>query len=313
MPTLQTLLVTYGVLLVFGGVLLQQAGLPIPTSPLLVSAGALCAQGALFWPVVLLACVLACLIADSGWYWAGRRYGGRLLGRICRVSLSPDSCVRQTQQRYQHTGPRLLLVARFLPGASALAIVMAGQNRTPLRRFLPYDVAGAALWAGTALTLGAVFSRQVGLVLDALDRWGRLGLLTAAAALAAYIGWRWVRRRHMRRRLSHIPRLPAAELLRWQTEGRDTVLIDVRPNAPARLPGARSFNMRHPITVLELDPAAGHDIVVYCACPHEISAALLAERLLKAGFERVWALEGGYEAAAAPQAPSATASSLAPG
>jgi membrane protein DedA with SNARE-associated domain/rhodanese-related sulfurtransferase len=301
-PDLQTLLVTYGVLLVFLNVLLGQAGLPVPAYPILVAAGALAAQGRLSGAGVLLACTLACIVADTGWYWAGHRYGSRLLGTICKLSLSPDSCIRQTQQRYLVLGPRVLLVAKFLPGAGALSTVMAGWSGTRYRRFVGYDIAGSAIWGGTALVLGMVFQRQVGQVLAWLDRYGRLGLLAAATALAAYMLWRWGQRRLLLRRLQGIPRLSVDEWTLRTARGDATVLVDVRPEAADRIPGARVHDMRQSLDALVEGLSPDHDIVVYCACPNEISAATLVRRLHAAGFRNAWALEGGYDAWLARQA-----------
>jgi membrane protein DedA with SNARE-associated domain/rhodanese-related sulfurtransferase len=295
-PDLQTLLVTYGVLLVFLNVLLGQAGLPIPAYPMLVVAGALSAQGRISGLGALLACTLACIAADTGWYWAGHRYGGRLLGTICRLSLSPDSCIRQTQQRYLATGPRLLLVAKFLPGAGALSTVMAGWSGTRYRRFVGYDLAGSMIWGGTALALGMAFHRQVGRVLDALDRYGRLGLLVALAALAAYMLWRWAQRRLLLRRLRDIPRMGIDEWAERTARGDAVVLVDVRPQADDRIPGARVHDPRHALDALVDGLPSDRGIVVYCACPNEISAAILVERLHAAGFHDAWALRGGYDA-----------------
>ncbi|MEH3085943.1 MAG: VTT domain-containing protein [Xylophilus ampelinus] len=296
MPDLQTLLVTYGALLVFLNVLLGQAGLPVPGWPILVAAGALAAQGRLSAVGVLLACTLACVLADTLWYWAGHRYGGRLLGTICRLSLSPDSCIRQTQQRYLAAGPRLLLVAKFLPGASALSTVMAGWSGTRYRRFVGYDLAGSLIWGGAAVALGMAFQRQVGSVLARIDRWGRLGLLVAASAFAAYLLWRWGNRRLLLRRLRGVPRMSLDEWSLRSARGDAAVLVDVRPGAPDRIPGARVQDPNQPLDALlrELSPERG--IVVYCACPNEISAAILVRRLHAAGFRNAWALEGGYEA-----------------
>ena len=67
------------------------------------------------WFLLVMA-VLACLIADSGWYLAGGRYGGRVLRLICRLSLTPDSCVSQTESVFDRWGARSLIVAKFVPG-----------------------------------------------------------------------------------------------------------------------------------------------------------------------------------------------------
>lgn len=295
MSDLHTLLALHGALLIFANVLLEQGGLPIPAYPLLVVAGALAAQGQLSWPLVLAAAVAACLIADTAWYFAGRRYGARLLRTVCRVSLSQDSCIRQTQSLYLTAGPRLLLVAKFLPGAGALSTVMAGLTRAPYRVFAGYDVTGALIWAGSAVLLGVLFHPLVADILEALTQYGRMSVLFLATLLAAYVAYRVFLRWRVVRDLQAIPRLTLDELLSWQRAGRKIVLLDVRPQPEDPLPGAIPIDANAAIDKLDLGPRDA-DIVVYCACPNEISAALVASRLRAAGYANTWALLGGHDA-----------------
>ncbi|VFR39451.1 Rhodanese-related sulfurtransferase [plant metagenome] len=294
MNDIQTLLQAWGPGLVFVNVLLEQAGAPIPAYPLLVAAGAL-PSGSVWLSLVL--GVLGCLLADLAWYLAGRRYGSGLLSTVCRVSLSKDSCIRQTQSLYLRVGVRILLVAKFLPGASGLSTVMAGLTRTPLRSFLLYDMLGAVIWVGSALLLGALFKDAVVQVVQWLGDYGPMGIALVLTLLAIYVLVRTVRRYTLRQAMKHVPRLSVDELLRWQNEGRDTLILDVRAEAPAgpRIRGARAVDARVPIKALEIGDWTG-DIVVVCACPDEVSAAALAVRLRRAGHAGIWALSGGYDA-----------------
>ena len=310
MQDIQLLLEQYGGWLVFANVLVEQAGLPVPAYPMLIAAGAL--GGAAGWLVPWLAATVACLLADSLWYAAGRRYGSRLLGVICKMSLSQDSCIRQTQRLYLRIGVRALLVCKFLPGAGALSTVMAGLTGTAYRRFLLYDLVGAMIWAGSALLLGGLFHSVVNDVLEILGTYGVMGLGVLAAVLALYILTRFLRRRILLRSLRIIPRVSVDELMQWRQDGRNPLVFDVRPEAQrdaARIPGAIAVDLKAPLPALDAH-ALDSDIVVYCACPNEVSAALLASRLRAAGYPKTWALRGGYEAwmernHAPPAAPSA--------
>ena len=80
---------------------------------MLILTGALRVGGRYSVYALLVTPVLACLIADSLWYWAGPRFGSRVLKTLCRISLSPDSCVRQTESIYARWGARSLMVAKF--------------------------------------------------------------------------------------------------------------------------------------------------------------------------------------------------------
>jgi len=101
-------------------------GLPIPAVPTLIVAGALVVDGKLSGFAVLGAAMLACAIADSCWYLAGRRYGNGVMKTLCRISLSPDSCVRQTEARFERWGASLLLFAKFVPLVAMIASPLAG-------------------------------------------------------------------------------------------------------------------------------------------------------------------------------------------
>ena len=69
----------FGLSLIFLNVLLEQLGLPLPAVPTLIIAGALAANGRLPASGVFVLAVAACLIGDSSWYLAGRRYGARVM------------------------------------------------------------------------------------------------------------------------------------------------------------------------------------------------------------------------------------------
>ncbi|OZI18500.1 hypothetical protein CAL26_12290 [Bordetella genomosp. 9] len=309
MKDIEFLLLEYGPLLVFLNVLLEQAGLPIPAYPLLIVAGAMAVQGNLPWELTLVAAVVACLIADAAWYAGGKRFGSGLLNTVCRVSISRDSCIRQTQSLYWRTGPRILFVAKFLPGASALSTVMSGYAGLPFRRFLAYDAVGSVIWAGSALIVGAVFNDMVGQVIAVLGEYGGYGLMAIAVVLALYLGYRWGRRKRTIRRFAHVRRVTLDELDEMQAQGCVPVLLDVRASSDDPLPGAIAFDPHAAIGQEgQAWPLDAH-IVVYCACPEEISAAVLADRLLKAGYRNASALAGGYNAWVARQ--QAAAASLA--
>lgn len=299
MRELQPLLENHGLLLLFLNVLCEQAGLPIPAYPALIVAGALAMQGVgAPLGVVLLVVVLACLLADVAWYLAGRRYGGFLLRSICKVSLSQDSCIRQSQNMYLRVGPRALLMSKFLPGASALSTTLAGMTRTHLRRFLAYDAAGSALWAGSALLLGVIFSDAVDHLLALLSDYAAIGAPLIAGAFAAFIAWKLWQRQRLLSRSRRIPRISVEELENLREQGQLPVILDVRAHhedEPSGIPGAIPVELNVSLKDLPGD-LRDASIVIYCACPHELSAAMLAQRLNASGFTRTWALAGGLDA-----------------
>lgn len=298
MEQLVELIQHYGLAFVFVNVLLLQAGLPVPAYPTLIVTGALVARGgAPLWELVAVA-VAASLIADFGWYSAGRRFGGRVLQSICRVSLSPDSCVRQTESIFARWGARSLAVAKFIPGFASVATSMAGVVRVPVWKFALFDAIGATLWSGVAIGLGYVFSGAINQVLAAFETLGRVGLWLIAGGFLAYIAVRWWQRELFIWQL-RMDRVTVDELHALLNAQRVGKVIDVRTPMSqvltGRIPGAITVdpnNMR--VELLAIEPDS--EVVVYCACPNEYTAAKIAKVLVEHGFERVRPLLGGIDA-----------------
>jgi membrane protein DedA with SNARE-associated domain len=262
--TLQFVL-QHGYTVLFLWVLAEQAGLPAPSLPILLAAGALAAAGKLTLPAVLAAAVIACLMADSTWFAVGRAKGFRVLNWMCRISLEPDSCVRRTKDIYTRHGSRSLLVAKFVPGFSTLAPPLAGIFRMPAWQFVIYDGAGGLLWAGTFVMLGYALSNQLEMVAHFALRLGTALILLLGGGLAGYIAMKYSQRRQVLRDL-RVARITPQELKGLMDSGEETLVIDLRQSldfeaAPEIIPGA-----------LHLDPA---DIEVNIAnIPHDREVVL---------------------------------------
>src|SRR6266850_3896131 len=181
MEALVHIIEVYGLWVVFLCVLLDQGGLPFPAYPPIIVTAAIAADtGQPLFPVVLVA-TLAALLADLLWYAGGKRFGTSLLRQMCRLSLSPDSCVGLTKHIYARWGAPSLIVSKYVPGFAAVATTLAGETGTSLRRFLFYDAIGAALWAGGAVALGAVFHAAVSVLLLELENLGQYAFMLLIA------------------------------------------------------------------------------------------------------------------------------------
>lgn len=293
------LIAQYGMLLVFLNVLLAQAGVPVPAVPTLVVAGALAAAGRLPLAGIVAATLLGCLLGDLVWYLAGRRYGAGVMRTLCRISLSPDSCVKQSELRFQRWGGHVLLVAKFVPGLSMLAPPLVGAMGLPLRRFLLLDGLGALLWAGVAIALGYAFADGIDRVLAAVADAGTLTLEVALVLLAGYVLARWWRRERLLRSL-RMARIEVGDLAGAIAAGRAPVVIDVR-SAVARqlddriIPGALLTDVEGIAQAVVAIPT-DRELVVYCNCPNEVSAARAAQALMRRGYRHVRPLLGGLDA-----------------
>ncbi|MDY4340341.1 DedA family protein/thiosulfate sulfurtransferase GlpE [Xanthomonas sp. LF07-6] len=301
---MQDLIARYGLGLVFVNVLALSLGLPVPALPTLILVGATYAllDGAAMWSALLGALsvsIAASLVGDLLWFGAGRRYGNRTLQSLCRLSLSRDTCMKRTERFYARWGVRVLAVAKFVPGLSMVSVPMAGAMRVRPTAFLRYDALGAALWAGVGLLLGLCFADQVQDLLDWLSLLGRRAALLLVGLLALYVGYRAWRRQSLRKAME-MQRIDVDELHALLQGEAPPLLLDIRAPGyrtlePFAIPGALEVDDRQ-VDALVARLPRDRRIVIYCACPNEVSAAILAKRLRQHAFESVLPLRGGLDA-----------------
>ena len=289
-------LVRHGYLVLFLWVLAEQAGLPVPSVPVLLAAGALAGTGRMNMAFVLALPVCAVGICDTLWYQLGRRRGVKVLKLLCRISLEPDSCVRRTQISFERYGGWALVIAKFIPGLNAMAPPLAGIIRMPWKRFVLFDGVGALLWAGLYIDLGFLFSGQLERATQHLNFLGRGMFAILAIALAAYVGWKYFKRRQFLRGL-RIARITPEELKLMMDAHEDIVVVDLRHAVefaadPETIPGAVHMDPGDLEEGFEVIPR-DRDIVLFCNCPNEATAARLALRLRNMGITRIRPLAEG--------------------
>jgi membrane protein DedA with SNARE-associated domain len=261
-------LLGHGYLVLFAWVAAEQGGLPIPSVPVLLAAGAVAGAGHLHVALILLTAGLAALVSDVSWYAVGRRRGTRILHLLCRISLEPDSCVRQTQELFARRGAASLLVAKFIPGLSTLAPPLAGITRMRLSRFLLFDGLGALLWVGGFVGLGLLFSEQLEGMAALLATLGSWLLAILAGGLGAYLVWKFAARRLFLRRLRQA-RITPEELHRKLAKGEAVTIVDLRHALeveadPMVIPGAIRFSAQD-LEARRLPIPPDREIVLYCS------------------------------------------------
>jgi len=289
----------YGLMIVVVNVLLDQIGLPVPAVPTLIVAGAIAVDGQMPLGSLFVWSVLACLVADCGWYLIGERYGIRVLKTLCRISLEPDSCVSQTQTRFERWGINSLVIAKFVPGLAIIAPPMAGALRIGWPRFVFLSTCAGILWVGTALLAGILFKSQIARLLDNLNGLGSIVATGVVILLAAYIGYKWWERSRFYR-LLRMARISVADLYALMQAGASPTILDVRSSTaralePKWIPGALNVSLQDVARHLKELPR-DREIILYCTCPSEASAARVAKILMNHGFKRVRPLLGGLDA-----------------
>ncbi len=260
-------LLQHGYLVLFIAVLLEQFGVPVPSAPVLLAAGALAAHDNLNFAVVLFLSITAALMGDLVWYELGRRRGRKVLYFLCRISLEPDSCVRSTEDVFARYGSRALLLAKFIPALGTAAPPMAGLLRMSLIRFLIYDMAGSALWVLTFTGIGLLFSEQIEEAALLLARLGTWALILALGPLAGYLIWKYVQRRRFLGRLQ-VARITPEEVMQKMSAGDNMFIVDLRHKLDlladeARLPGAIHITPEE-IEQRHREIPKDRDIVLYC-------------------------------------------------
>ncbi|HMK86233.1 MAG TPA: rhodanese-like domain-containing protein, partial [Steroidobacteraceae bacterium] len=205
----------------------------------------------------------------------------------------------QTQGRFERWGIGSLLIAKFVPGLAIIAPPLAGALRIGWVRFLALSTGAAMLWVGVGLAAGRLFEPQIEAVLVEMDRFGTVAAALIGAALALYIGYKWWERARFLKVL-RMARISPTELYELMQAGAEPIVVDVRsPTArslePRRIPGALH------VPLSEVDRHLSHlprdrEIILYCTCPNEASAARVARILANHGFKSVRPLHGGLDA-----------------
>jgi len=267
MEQLTHAVIVYGLPLIFVVVLLEQLGAPIPAIPVLIVGGALAVDRDLSAPRILAVAVLASVLADSIWYWLGRRQGQRILKTLCRISLSPDSCVRQTEALFDRYGMPSLLFAKFIPGFSTVAPPLAGAVGASIWIFLLYDTGGSLLWAGAGVGGGMIFHSAIDRVLALLTSIGSGAFGILGALLALFVAAKWWQRRRFYKVL-RTARISVEDLAGLMRGGQNPVILDVRTSGarardPRKLPGASVLDATQLDSRLA-DLPRDREIILYC-------------------------------------------------
>ena len=303
MPIALAFFIHYAYLLIFLWVLVEQIGIPIPSIPLLLTAGTLTATHRVNPVAALFSVLLACIIADTVWFSLGRRYGNSVLKLLCRLSFEASTCVSKTEGYFTRRGPVTLLFAKFVPGLSTVAAPIAGQTGMTYPRFFAWDIAGSILWAETFLLAGRWFG-DIAQKSTRFFHWlGHFAFLIFVLMVLGFLAHRiWKQRKFLQqvRELRLEPTELKTMLDSAQVNGNiPPFIVDLRhpldylPD-PRVLPGALRIGPNELRQHSEIIPR-DRDVILYCTCPSEETSAKLALQLHKMGVYRVRPLRGGFD------------------
>jgi membrane protein DedA with SNARE-associated domain/rhodanese-related sulfurtransferase len=303
MPIAIAFFVHYAYLIIFLWVLVEQIGIPIPSVPVLLTAGTLSATNQVSHIYALIATLAACMIADSMWYALGRRYGSSVLRLLCRLSFEASTCVSKTEGYFSRRGPATLLFSKFVPGLSTVAPPIAGQIGMPYARFFLWDLAGSFIWAEALLLAGRFFGDVAQKSAPFFHWLGRFAFAIFILMVLGLMAYRILKQRKFLQQVREL-RLEPAELKAMLDDAelhgnRPPFIVDLRhpldykPD-PRVLPGALRIGPNEIRQHSEIIPR-DRDVVLYCTCPSEETSAKLALQLHKLGVYRVRPLRGGFD------------------
>jgi membrane protein DedA with SNARE-associated domain/rhodanese-related sulfurtransferase len=303
MPIAIVFFVHYAYLILFLWVLVEQIGIPIPSVPVLLTAGTLSAAHQVHHFYALIATLAACMIADSMWYALGRRYGSNVLRLLCRLSFEASTCVSKTEGYFSRRGPATLLFSKFVPGLSTVAPPIAGQIGMPYARFFIWDLGGSIIWAEAFLLAGRFFGDVAQKSAPFFHWLGRFAFAIFVLMVLSLMAYRILKQRKFLQQVREL-RLEPAELKAMMDDAelhgnKAPFIVDLRhpldykPD-PRVLPGALRIGPNEIRQHSEIIPR-DRDVVLYCTCPSEETSAKLALQLHKLGVYRVRPLRGGFD------------------
>src|SRR3954470_6858717 len=174
----------YGYAVGFGGVFLENTGLPVPGETALLAGAALAHFGQLSLTRVILIAIAGATLGDNLGFFIGRRGGRRIAEQYgWRVGVTPR-VLESFDDFFARHGPKTVFAARFITGLRVVGAVLAGGSGMKWPVFTLYNATGAVVWC----TAVAFAGYSLAYSWATLERWiGRSGLIALAAVLLAGI------------------------------------------------------------------------------------------------------------------------------
>ena len=182
-------MLAYGYWAVFFGVMLENAGVPVPGETILLIAGYFASTGHFHIGLVMLIAATGAVIGDNIGFAVGHHFGRGFLLRVGRFFFLTPKRLEHMENYFKSHGNKTILVARFITGLRVFAGPLAGASKQmPWRVFLAYNVAGAILWSIVITLLGYFFGQSLPLLI----KWLRLSgtILLIALIVIVVIVWR---------------------------------------------------------------------------------------------------------------------------
>ncbi len=232
-------------------------------------------------------------------YVLGRYTGWWLLGIMCRLSISPESCILRSADAFYKRGRTVLVIAKFVPGITALAAPLAGSMRMPVAQFLVLDLAGASLYTLVYWGVGYLFSDFLGAITRGYTQFSGYVEWSVAVLFLIYLGYRVLIVLRERKR-GPVVKVSAVDVSRKLADiGVDIAVFDVRSHGyyekdTMRIQGSERIEP-NALNQQEIEVPKNKEIVLYCTCVREATSVKVARVLAERGY-RVSVIAGGLRA-----------------
>lgn len=189
----------YGYWVIFFGVMLENAGLPVPGETVLVFAGFLAYQGEVRLGRAILTAIAGATLGDSLGYCLGRFGGAALYEKLVRRFRMLARQFDRSQALFHRYGHWAVFVGRFITGLRVFAGPLAGIFRLAYWRFLFFNFTGAVAWATTFGCLGFFFGSNWERLTSFVRHLNRVVLVAVLLGLVAVLVVRAIRKRRSRK------------------------------------------------------------------------------------------------------------------
>jgi membrane protein DedA with SNARE-associated domain/rhodanese-related sulfurtransferase len=284
---------------------LAAAGLPLPTSIVLIGGGAAAANGDLSLLLALALAWASGLAGDTVLYFGGRYTGWSLLAAMCRLSMNPEGCIFSASAYLYRRGANTLLFAKFVPGLSSMAAPLAGSLNMRFYRFFRMDAAGNLIYVSVWVLLGYLASAFIRQIVTFVEGFGHAVFVLFLILLAGYIASLIVFAIRARK-YNKIQRISAATLReRMQTQHPDRLFIiaDVRSHNYYD-PGMQRIKnsirveptrLKQELVALREFMQPECEVYLYCSCIRDTTSKRVAHMLEQENCKAL-VIEGGLKA-----------------
>jgi membrane protein DedA with SNARE-associated domain len=185
----------YGYWLILALVTLEDFGVPVPGETVIIAASIFAGHQQLNVVAVGVIAFVAAVIGDNIGFAIGH-FGGRALAvRWGRYVFLTEERLDKAAVFFDRHGGKIIVVARFIEGLRQANGIIAGISGMHWRRFVIFNMLGAALWVGTWVSLGYLAGDHIDTIYHYIGLYSYYVLIAAAVLLAAYVTWRILRRR----------------------------------------------------------------------------------------------------------------------